>query len=288
MTDINLHKIFRILINNDDFLITKIEKNDTQKTKKKKGMNLVTDIIAEYKNLLPYESQPCISFTPKMRQFIMPDFIRFGIKCDLEKDLSLVNISFLNSLNMLLRPDLRTLNIDIHIEAYVSLEAFISHKLQRNYQINKTKNTQKVKQANKKLIENIANGQITHNIIGYITNVFEINLLIFDFNDNSIRLYWTNDTLYSHLNLFKNILCMSLIKEYYEPIIYSGKISNDFNQQIYKKIFANINDVIFYPELSISFLDLIYIDTWNIENKTFLHLIDAYAATSKRKRDANK
>jgi hypothetical protein len=135
MSAINLHVIFRHLAEDDNFLSTVIESEHVetyQKKNKKNGFNLMANMVTEYIPLSPYETQAYALFPAKIKSFLSPDYVRFGIKNVIEKNLNVVNISFLNSLNMLLRPDISQMNIDDHTRNFNLLETFVVHKIHRN------------------------------------------------------------------------------------------------------------------------------------------------------------
>ena len=113
MKEINLHNIFRYLVSDDQFLSTIIEINSKKLPKKNKTkFNLMANMVTEYTTLSLDETQNYSLFPQIVKSFLTPDYIRLGIKNVIEKDLAIVNISFLNSLNLLLRPELYRSNID--------------------------------------------------------------------------------------------------------------------------------------------------------------------------------
>lgn len=280
MDNINLHNIFCHLTGDENFLSTVIitDNNDIeQKKNKQKGFNLMANMVTEYIPLSPYEIQKYSMFPHKVKSFLTPDYIRFGIKNVMERDLNLVNISFLNSLNMLIRPDIYKLNIDDHIRNLSLLENFICHKIRRNFQIDKIKNTKKVQAINKELIKNLLDGKISHELIQTIINIFEINLLVFDLTKMDIYFYWTKGHKYPYLNLFKNIYCMSYVQGNYEPIMMENKyLTDEQKQKMYTQILTNVNEIICMPQINLALHSMIYIASWDIDSESFVRIIKTF------------
>jgi hypothetical protein len=289
MDDINLHKIFRYLLGNENFLSTVIETNQNEpenKQKSNKGFQLMTQMITDYSPLAPYETQEYSLFPSKVKTFLTPDYVRLGIKNVMDKNSNIINVSFLNSLNMLMRPDLHKLNLDDHMKNLNLLENFIVHKISRAYQIDKIKRTKKVQTQNKKLISNMIQGKISHELIQYIVNIFEINLVIFDLTKLDIYLYWTCGTKYPFFNFFRDIYFMAFIQGNYEPIIpLDTEISRETMNKLYVTLLTNINDVKCIPEFNISPNSLLYIDTWNLPDFTYVNIIGKFFNKSEKNAD---
>lgn len=279
MNNITLRSIFCHLTNDDNFLSTIIESShEKMKHKKKKNnFNLMANMVTEYVPLSPHETQIYSLFPNKIKSYLSPDYIRFGIKNVIEKSLNIVNISFLNSLNILLRPDIYKLNVEDHIRNLNLLESFISHKIQRNCQIDKTKNTRKVQAVNKELIKNLQEGKISHELIQKIVNIFEINLLVFDFTKIDIYLYWCKGYKYPFVNLFKNLYCMAHIQGNYEPIISADK--NIPKEQIYKMyvhILTNLDEIKCIPNLDLAVHSLLFINSWDISLESYIKILETF------------
>jgi hypothetical protein len=280
MANINLHSIFRHLTGDDNFLSTVIEtdnKEIEQKKNKQKGFNLMANMVTEYIPLAPYETQNYSLFPHKVKSFLTPDYARFGIRNIMEKNLNVVNISFLNSLNILMRPDIYKMNIDDHIRNLNLLENFICHKIERNFQIDKTKRTKKVQAINKELIKNLSSGKISHELIQSIINIFEINLLVFDLTKMDIYFYWTKGHKFSYLNFYKNVYCMSYVQGNYEPIMtINNSISEEQKRKMYIHILTNLHEIKCIPEINLAIHTLIYMDTWNIDSESFVKIIEIF------------
>lgn len=280
MTNINLHTIFRHLVGDESFLSTIVEtdhKELEQKKNKKNGFNLMTNMITEYIPLAPYETQSYSLFPSKIKSFISPDHSRLGIRNITEKNFNVINVSFLNSLNILLRQDIYRLGMEDHMKNLHLLETFIVHKISRNYQIDKTKNTRKVQAANKELIKNLSEGKISHELIQCIINIFEINLLVFDLTKTEISLYWTKGNKYPHLNLFKHLHCMAYVQGNYEPVMPLDKvISKEQIQKMYINILDNLDDIKCFPDINLSLSTLAYLATWDMNQNSFMKIIEKF------------
>jgi hypothetical protein len=280
MDKINLHYIFSYLTNDKNFLSTIVEEKPiiaNIKKNRSKKINLISDIVIEYLPLSPYETQSYNMLPHKIKLCLTPDYFRLGIKNVIEKNLNVINISFLSSLNILLRPEIYKLSIDDQIKNYILLENFICHKIQRNYQVDKIKKTKKVQELNNELIKDLTEGRVTHRLIQYIVNIFEINLLVFDLTKMNIYLYWTKGTKYPHFNTFCNVYCMSYVQGNYEPIMpMDGKIDEKQRRNIYLYILTNIHEIKSMPELRLAEYSLIYLNTWDIDIKMYLQIVENF------------
>lgn len=279
MTNINLKHIFCHLADDENFLSTIIETKtkDIEKKKNRKGFNLMANMVSEYITLSPYEEQKYTMFPPKVKFYLTPNYVRYGVKNTIEKNFNIVNISFLNSFNMLIRPDIYKSNIEEHIKNLGLLEEYLCHTIQSNYQIDKIKNTKKMQTINKELVKSLREGRISHELIQSIINIYEINLLVFDLTKMEILLYWTKGVKYPYFNPFKNIYCMSYVQGNYEPIMTSNNsITEEQKRKIYSKILSNLTEIKSFPEIKISLHTLIYISTWDIDGDTYIKIADTF------------
>jgi len=287
MSEINLHQIFRHLTQDDKLLSTVID--NTKKIPKKpnqtksinnsgKNFDMMSSMITEYVPLAPYETQSYGSFPQPIKNYLTPNYMRVGIKNIIEKDMVNTNVSFLNSLNILLRPDIYYLNNDDYIKDLPLLEEFIKHRITRNFQIDKViKNTKKIQEINKGFVKNISEGKITHDLIQYIVNIFEINLIVFDFISYDITVYWTHGSKHADLNVFKNIHCMAYVQGNYEPILpKNNSMSKDHMHRMYIKILTD--QTIKSPkEINIGICALIALNTWNnVSDDAFIDIVEKY------------
>lgn len=277
MAEITLHKIFQVLVNDNNFLTNIIEIENKKEDNKKNTINLISNIVTEYMPLVPYDTQEYSFFPTKIKKLLSPNYIRFGIKNITEKNLNIVNISFLNSLNILLRPDMYKANIDVQLKNITLLENFIVHKFQRNYNIDKIKNTKKVKLINEDMIKRLTEGKISHDIIQKIVNIFEINLLILDFNKSEFQFYWTCGIKYPYLNLFKDVYCMSFIQGNYEPIFIPDNKNKEIEMQnIYIFILSKIKHIKTIEPVSLFVTSLDLINSWQLDNKTYVKIFKKF------------
>lgn len=284
MSKINLHYILQYLTDDENFLSTVIEENYYEKycnikdkNKKKNNFSIVTDMMTEYFPLVPYEKQNCSLFPIKFKCMLPPNYARFGIINIIEKDLNTVNISFLNSLNILLRPDTYKLGLEEHNRNILLLESFLVHKIQRNYQIDKIKNTKKMQEFNKKMVKDLLDGRISHELIQRIINIFEINLVVFDLVKMDIYLYWSSGYIYPYFNFFKNVYCMCFVQGNYEPImVINGNITKEQNRYIYRQILINLKNIKCIPEMNLGIHSLILLETWDIPIDTYIYIIDRF------------
>ena len=277
--EINLHNIFCYLVGDKNFLskVIEVEPNKTEKKRhRKNSFTLMINMETEYVILSPYETQSYRALPLRVKEFLSPDYVRFGIKNVIDRDLTVVNISFLNSLNILLRPELRTADLDNQIKNLNVLESFIEQKIHRNaYKVDKVKNTRKVQGVNKELIKNLLDGKISHWLVQCIVNIFEINLLVFDFTKSEIYFYWMCGHKYPHLNLFKNLHCMSYIHGNYEPVFPTTTAPTEQIHKTYVAILTN-PEVKYIPDLQLSLHTLMYINSWSIPFDAYVIILERF------------
>lgn len=277
MTAINLRGIFCHLVGNENFL-SKIVENDNKqlnkKKEKKRGCNLMTNMVSEYHTLAPYDKQNYDFLPSIVKYFITPDYFRLGIKNVMEKNLMPVNISFINSLNILIRPDIYNNNINDHLKNLALLETFVTNSIRRNFQIDKTKNTSKIKENNKLLVKDFITGKISPLIIQCLVNIFEINLLIFDLTKMETYFYWAYGYKYPYINPFNNIHCMTYVQGNYEPLmLVNSTVSEKQRRKIYMQFFSKMDEIKFHVQPAFTLHTLIYLDTWNINPAIFIKII---------------
>lgn len=106
----NLHTIFAYIVSDETFLTVVIDSIPKKEKKVKiiepNKYSFVTSIMSEYMALPPSVTQEYKLFPSIVKEFLNPSYVRLGIKNIIDRDLDKINISFLNSLNMLLRPEL--------------------------------------------------------------------------------------------------------------------------------------------------------------------------------------
>ena len=276
MATINLHRIFCHLVGDDNFLTKTIETNSgkTKKNNKNEPSILMANMVTEYVTLAPYEKQPYLQLPSSVKLFLTPDYYRLGIKNVMEKNLLPVNISFLNSINILLRPSIYLNSMDDHIKNLVLMENYIANSIRCNFQIDKLKNTRKVKEANKLIVVDMVQGKITAPVIQCVINIFEINLLIFDLTNSEIYFYWAHGHKYPQINMFNPLYCLAYVQGNYEPIMQlNSTTTEDQRRQLYIQFFSNLDNVKCTSNPEISIHTLIYLNSWNIDPHTFNKII---------------
>jgi hypothetical protein len=272
-SSINLHTIFRSLVQDKGFL-----SNSVEIKKKEKKRKISKNVIKEHEILEPFETEEYNAFPSLMKKYLNHRYVRLGIKNSLERNGVNVNISFLSSLNILIRPELQKVVSEEQVQNFQLLEDMIKHKIRCNFQIDEgKKNTKKVQQINAELIKLLVDGKINKELIQYISNIFEINLLIFDLINMTPIFYWCHGEKYPYFNPFKKVFCMTVVNDYYEPVICSSKYSDKINRKIYSKILENIKEIQFpMKKLQLGLFTIFYIETWNLNRKQLLSIHKIY------------
>lgn len=275
-TVINLRTIFCNLVNDDKFLSTIIETNTFGKNGEKNSTNLLDNMVISYDTLSPFEQQSHSHFPHKIKSIVPKCYSRFGIRNTRENDNGIViNISFLNSLNMVLRPEIFNMTIDDQMLNLCLLEDSIKSLIKKNCQIDKEKNTVKAQNKNKILITSLIEGKITHDLIQCIVNIYEINLVVFDLTNNITYFYWCRGTVYPFLNLFKDIYFMTFIHGNYEPVVSSELMTREMINKVYVKILID-NEIKSYNDIKLSIHSIAYIKTWKINNGNYIKILEKY------------
>lgn len=273
MSKISFHSICRFLVKDETFLSTIIDltKDVQNKIKDSEKKNFMEDIVTEYSHLIPFEKQYYSKFPSFIKPFLTPDFYRIGVKNTADRNMSVINISFLNSLNVILRPDLLNSTQDDQVKNYYPLEECITKMIQCNYQIDKQKNTKKIQSVNKQHIANLIDGKINEEIIQRIVNIFEINLVIFNLVKNETQFYFAHGSKYPYVNLFRDIHYMSYIHGNYEPIIPGSNVNYNltYQGQLYFKLLQNVDNLTINTEFKINPYHIAYLNTWNLSINDF-------------------
>jgi hypothetical protein len=277
--ELGLQKIFCYLVDDPTFLLTIIDETQESVTNTTKSVcqakiNLMASIIQEYDVLKPSQTVNYHDFPPIMKKILLPEYQRLGIKNTMERNLTIINISFLNSFNILLRPDIYYLGFEDQMKNLQLFESFLSHTLSRNYQIDKIKKTAKIKLINKQLNDYLVNGKISHELIQYIVNVFEINLIVFDLSKSVNYLYWTHGVKYPFFNTFKNIFFMTYVNGNYEPIMLPNNYLSSLQKtQIYINILENSDELATMQKIKIDISGFLHINEWNLNSKLFIKIL---------------
>jgi len=247
-----------------------------------KTVNIMSDMISDYITLAPSDIQKYVLFPSEFKSILHPEYVRCGVKTFSEKNSMNVNVSFLNSLNILLRPELFKSKIEDQIKNYNLFENFVLTKISGNCRIDKVKNTKKIRIINMELSKNLVNGKISIELVQFIINIFEINLLIFDFIKNEVLFFWSCGHKYPYLNLFNDLYCMANIRGVYEPLMpINSKIPIEHIQKIYIKILSNSDEYMqnTFP-IKMASHTLIQLEKWNISPDKYVKIIDKYFNTS--------
>ena len=283
MHDINLHNIFRHLTGDKYFLSTVEHINHNNFLPKDKPTNPVSkfDIIAnmsiEFETLNNKEIQEYKDFPLFVRKFLPKGYKRMGIKKTIDKNVETINISFLNSLNMLIRPDLRDATNEECIQDLYTLEHMISRMIKQNYQIDKIRNSEEIKEINATLVANMLKGRISHELIQYVANIFEINLIVFDYVTEDITFYWVTRTKYPYVNFFRDILCMSYIQGNYEPLIPpSEDLTDKQKEKIYTNILMKRAEIKTHIPINIGIPTILHLGSWDLDPELFCSIIQEY------------
>lgn len=279
MEDINLHSIFCHLTRDDEFLSRVIETDSStfDKGSKKKNSNMMHNMVSEYSILAPYEIQKYRSLPYKIKTFLPKGYYRVGIKNVVERVSGNINISFLNCLNFMIIPDMINLDLEDHLRHVATLENYITNMIQANFHIDKIKRSKKIIDINNTLISDLTEGKSTHELISYIVNIFEINLLVFDLSKMETFFYWTHGTKFPFLNLFKNIYAMCFIQGNYEPLLIDERILTEkLIREIYTKILVNQEEITCLMPIQMNIPTLIYLNTWKIDINLYLKIVEKF------------
>lgn len=255
----NLHNIFRVLVNNKDFLTNY----------KKEGE---TDSVGE---------KIFVSFPEKLQRIVPSECYKIEVTSISNSNIPInkavnipVNISFLTSLQELINPpSVDNIYIDKNAMIYDFYQC-ISHKISGNHRIDRVKNSQKVKKENEEKLNKLIIGAIDNDLIVTILNICEINLLVYDYDSDELKFYWSHGHVFPTVNLWRDLFIMVIKNSYYEPIIYKSKSID--NSQIYSNIL--LDDVVFYPPIQMGTPAFIAINNWNISYKIRNEIIDKYFA----------
>ena len=192
------------------------------------------------KNIYKYSN----TFPEKIQSLFTLKCYRLGIT---NYDCDNNNISFWSSIITLLDYD-KNFNNPLN---YDELEIIANFKIQLIDSYSKSLLSSFLKPFNKNDIREMINIEIDINILQYIVDILDINILIFDFSTFKINSIYHNDIM----NPYKQIIYLAKYNNFWEPIISKNKILNN-NIEYYDGIkinkifnyFKNINDIIFYEK----------------------------------------
>lgn len=278
--DLNLHYILRNLTQDNNFLLDTNEiilEKAVCKQPATSIQNLITDTRNTNVCLPAYQTQSYDSLPKYMQNILLPEHYRFGIYHTYEKKMDTINMSFLNALNIAIRPELINADFATHTSAFENFETFITNHVLQNYQIDKTNNTRNKKIINAKLVSDMKTGVIQPQILNFIVNILEINLVIFDMAKSSQTLYWTHSASYPNFNYFRNPVFLVKTDKDYEPIIYPRSLSHDERIKVYANIFNSLSSFTIEPPFTMDVPSMILIHPY-ISDDTLLYLFNNCAS----------
>lgn len=141
---------------------------------------------------------------------------------------------------------------------YEELMAVLQIKFSSNYQIDrdkKKKNIKKIRNANDNLFESMKNGKITKEIIKFVINILEFNLVIIDLDEEKFELHYPYSRLYTNFDIFKNLCILMRCKsssidnqDHYDLVVPDIILNNRENLSKIKYHFNDLNSQINIPE----------------------------------------
>ena len=191
------------------------------------------NIFTTQKNIYTYST----TWPDKFKQLFTDKFYRYGVSVN---DSENNNISFWASIITLL--------YDEFIISYTEEETTIINNFKS--QIIDKYSHKKLSNYIKKLDKNDFRERFRlcpdNNILQYVADILDINLLIFDFKDQTIKSVYPEEIM----NPWKQILLLSKYDNLWEPIMLNNSKGEtqrlfDYNNQIIKKILYT-NELIFY------------------------------------------
>lgn len=280
-SNITLQQIFSFIIDKENFLCKVIE----PKSNSSKDPKIVDNSITKtHSTLSPYETCEWKLLPKNVKTYLPKNYVRYGIKGDIQKLRKNVNISFLNSINMLLRPDLLNASLSEQEFNFNLFEDFISHKIHRNaYRIDKMTNFENIKILNRKVVEELQKGKINDDIIQMVVNIFEFNLVIFDIVTSEMYFFWAAGHKFHCTNLFNKLYFLIRIGENYEPLLPTasdeGNVDNCCEEDIqksYLKILSRIEEFKTFTPVVLKLHNLQQIHTWNCDGPTYVKIVKKY------------
>jgi len=248
-TAIDIKKIFRTILNDPQFLSQQFEEEEVEKVKKKQ--DLLHQISGKYQLLAISQKELASNFPSSFTNLITsPNCYRFGIQRT-QAGGDNKNISFLTSLNILLYPELTKEKYGVLYSANDQLLSHLIERIKRNYRIDRVKNTKDMQKMNLKVIELLQAGTIVPQMMQYVADIFEVNILVFDFNASSTELYWPIAEQFPYFNLYKKLLVFYRDKDFFEPIINKSSWGTT---KIYPRLLININDLVCHRKVKLSLL----------------------------------
>lgn len=264
--NIDLKTIFRLLLNNENFMNNII---DTTPTIEITDMNRTIKFPYQAIGLKNYD------FPEFMKRYLFSDDIyRLGVLTHTNIHKININVSFISTIATLLNiMDLWNFDNhdDILKETVSNTFYYIEEKISVNHKIDRKKKTQKTKKLNSELVDDFSSGIINDILIKRIIDIFEINILVFDIIENETKLYFTCGTDYEYFNIYKNIYMICKMGDFFEPIMC------EYNENIFDKIYIsvikNIKQINVYPKLRVGIPTIYKITKYDLDLKTISDFI---------------
>jgi hypothetical protein len=245
--------------------------------------NMLKNDIVGY-NPLDIFTRQSVGMFPKDLALLLPDkFFRIGIKSKIAKGLGEENISFATSLAFVIYPNIKLMTYDDQMKHIEDLITYIKTKIESNYYLDKRRNTKKNQQANEALAKDFNTGNITNEVLKYVSNLFEINLLIFDLDLVKTTLYYTFTHAYPQFNVLRPFVMIALTHGIYEPIINESNDIPSMNslhhKELVERILNNLELIecpqkqILKPYILVNPISFEYIKSLNIEDSVFIQLL---------------
>ena len=297
MQAVNLHTIFRALVDNQNYLKTVVKQSSEtveRKINAEHGYRMLDDVIIGYVPLIANIRQDYKYFPTYIKRILDPQhqdsakmqsasyapadkYVRLGVQSKWNK---LNNVSFFSSLSLLLHPYLASEYCNVQVAALEQFVEYIQDSILRNCQIDKIKNTKSMQTRNKKIADDLFCGNITHDVIQRVINICEINLLVFDLVNETIEFYWTFGVNHPALNLFKDVYCVTVIDNHYEPLLWQGDCADNtwhiLQQHIYTQILlTNPTSV---AAIQLDDFSLLYLEKWHIKMHDYMMIVGKYYA----------
>lgn len=259
---INLKEIFRKILNDPQFLSQQYEEKEVEQFEKKQ--DLVHQVMGKHQLLQPKQKEYASHF-PDLFRIIFGQSstaYRLGIQRIVfdPKTNKQQNTSFLTSLNIQIIKDLSTQTYTNLHKQNKYLMTHLIERINRNYRIDRIKNKRSSQIANKKIIEALQEGVIPHEIIQYVADIFETNILVFDFNSNSTYLYWCYSDKFPYFNLHAPLFVLYRDVDFYEPILCKEQWNT---LKIYPKLLLNMSDITSHHDIKLSVIQYEQLDPKN-------------------------
>lgn len=223
------------------------------------------------------------------RKILKNDFFRIGVYSSHKIDNIYYNVSLFNAICYCLDHK-ENINIDKQIDNIFSLVNCLCNQFKF---FPKRKKFFTQIETIKELTNHIKNFKVTKKLLQYISNTFELNILIFDVDNKKILLYVPffieNDISCSQknnnkinknycFNPFKNTIILFNKNNSYEPIIHNDNKKNNINISILKnfKTIKNDTNEILNEKLKINYIHITYINSLKLKPKEYVNIFEDF------------